>query len=289
MEIGNQTQKVKIRDMEDKTLFSGLVLVDKAIQRILKAEIKRTGVTIRVFFEERFFLNDSECPDELTYQPVSRWLNGEIDYVPKSHIDYVLRKFSELKDNAGRFASDGSLLKRGGRFKKNSENWILVTKEMSLTLRSEFARTGFDHDNILINAADVPARLNARIIKGWLYNDTKETKAEFWEYVIERLKAMPNRTIPAAFRSKLGETKPRRISLSQPNHRPISDTDRAALRFHRERTKIGGAVLLRGAENKPKGLSEAMISQWITGKTRTAQPEHIAYVLALYEARPTRQ
>lgn len=174
---------------------------------------------------------------------------------------------------------------RGRRYPTGTECWIDVTADMAALLRAEFVRTGYEARNFLDGAVDLPERLNARIVQGWLYSEAKTTDAMLWEYVVARLAAMPDRDGPPPLNPP---RKPRKIATNTPDHAPIRISDLALLRAHRERTKVGGAVLLRGAIDKPDGLTPAMISLWLSGKTLTAKPEHIEYVLAGYATLPSR-
>ena len=70
------------------------------------------------------------------------------------------------------------------------------------------------------------------------------------------------------------------------DHRKITEAERAVLINHRKRTGVGGSILLRGATDKPQGLSAGMISGWLTGTTMTALPTHISYVIRRYIAQP---
>lgn len=69
-----------------------------------------------------------------------------------------------------------------------------------------------------------------------------------------------------------------------PNHRLITEAERAALRQHRERTGIGASRLLDGASDKPDGLTFPMVASWLSGKTKAADPAHLRYVLDRYAA-----
>lgn len=176
---------------------------------------------------------------------------------------------------------DQSLVSRRGRPFTGDADWIAVTADMAALLRSEFARTGLDFRTFLQKAEDKPARLNARIVRGWLYGEAAKTDACHWRYVVALLASTPDGAGPLEFH----ERKPRAVFSNFADHRPISDPDIAALKFHRARTGVGGAVLLRDAKDKPPGLTAQMISSWMGEKPSRANPAHVRYVLALYRER----
>lgn len=149
---------------------------------------------------------------------------------------------------------------------------------MAALLRAEFARTGLGFANMLDGAQDRPARLTARIVRGWLYREADTADDNHWRYVIERLAKTPDMIGTPPFNEK----KPRQVFSNFPDHRPLTDEERSLLRHHRKRTGVGGNVLLRDAVDKPQGLTPQMISSWMGDRPPRAQPEHVRYVLVRY-------
>jgi hypothetical protein len=105
-----------------------------------------------------------------------------------------MSKWAKLPDDAGRIGSDGAALpKRGKRF-SDGERRIELTEDMAVSLRTELARTALDHATLLDGLENVPDGLNARIIRGWLYRDTKTASEEYWRFVLTHLQAAPDFT-----------------------------------------------------------------------------------------------
>lgn len=131
---------------------------------------------------------------------------------------------------------------------------------------------------ILKRAKDIPPGLTHQIIQSWTSDGTKPNTASetHWHYVMARLAAMPD-CVPASARL-VGAGNKLKIE--------IAPDDLAELRHHRERTGIGGGILLRNASDKPAGLTPTMISNWLSGTVNKAVPELVAYVLARYRAWP---
>ncbi len=63
---------------------------------------------------------------------------------------------------------------------------------------------------------------------------------------------------------------------------PLTPEIRQKLRAHIERTGVGPQALLRGAGDKPQGLSSSVISKWLAGG-KTARRDHLAYVMHRWE------
>jgi len=61
---------------------------------------------------------------------------------------------------------------------------------------------------------------------------------------------------------------------------PITDEMRERLRAEVERTGTGAMRLLRGAKDKPPGLSASVVGTWLSGVAKQAVPAHFDYVLS---------
>ncbi len=51
---------------------------------------------------------------------------------------------------------------------------------------------------------------------------------------------------------------------------------------------MGPQAMLRGAYDKPPGLNARMVTSWIEGKAKTADPDHLHYVLSRWHDVPDR-
>ena len=70
-----------------------MLSTEKQNKEKLRSEIKRTGVTPRMFFEKTYFLNDRERPLDLDRRAMNMLLNGKTDCLNQTHIDYIFRKY----------------------------------------------------------------------------------------------------------------------------------------------------------------------------------------------------
>jgi hypothetical protein len=156
------------------------IALTKVVRASLRAEHKRTDVTAMQLLD-----GAEDLPDGLTAGSVNRWMNGLIRAAPRCHYDYVVARWKALPDAT-------ATQKRGKRYPTASDAWIEVTDAMSSHLRLELARTGLDHAVMFEGLIDVPPGLNARIVKGWLYEEAETTRTAHWKYVVARLAAMPD-------------------------------------------------------------------------------------------------
>lgn len=219
----------------------------------LEAEKTRTGRG-----PSSLLWNAKDKPPGLTSSTIMAWLKGTIRRVDQEHFDYVLARWSALPD----------------------DNRRPLTPDMRAALNAEFIRTGLGATRLLQGAEDCPAGLAAPMIQSWLNGRANigTVDGNYWDYVMERLRGFPDAP-PSAPRKE-------RVKLRYVGKAPIGEADLAELRHHRERTGIGGAVLLRTAKDKPEGLTPGMISGWLTGAVGIACPEYVAYALARYRAWP---
>ncbi len=58
---------------------------------------------------------------------------------------------------------------------------------------------------------------------------------------------------------------------------------RALLQSHKRRTGIGEVALLRGAADKPDGLTSDTIAKWMRGDSATGRKDHVEYVLRRWD------
>lgn len=157
-----------------------------AQRRHLKSELKRTGMTVIALLKDA-----DDLPDGVTVRAVNRWIGGLTQPERQSQFDYVLGKLNALPDVPS--GLKGHLAGRPGRrHPRPGEEWTCVTAEMRAQLDAEFMRTGLRFDTVLDDVAEAPDGLTARIVKGWLYDHAKSTRAEHWEFVLRRLRAAPN-------------------------------------------------------------------------------------------------
>lgn len=252
------------------------ISLTKQHRQQLRKEARRIGVNAYLAVQRA-----PNLPKGLTAKAIKGWIGGSIEQAPQHHVEFVTALWASLPDDGGRTFADGTPMspRASGTFLR-SNGWISFTAELSAELRSEFARTGADPERLLRGRDDRPTGLSPRTVRGWLYRHTEFTRAEHWDYV---------RTLLASLDDNSMRQEPKPRAKRTPRNPLIADEDLEALRHHRQRTGIGGEVLLRGATDKPSGLSGPMISSWLGGSVQNAVPEHVRYVLARYAARPDKK
>lgn len=63
----------------------------------------------------------------------------------------------------------------------------------------------------------------------------------------------------------------------------ITDAVRDELNTLRKNTGIGPQRLLRGRKDKPRGIDSSTVNNWLSGRTDTANEEHLSYILKVWQ------
>jgi hypothetical protein len=175
--------------MKSESAESPSINIGKAQREILRREFKRTGMTaIRLMSEA------TDAPEGLNSSHINRWISGLLKQVIDLHLEYVLCRLKGMADDAGLIGPGGKSVSKRGRRADDGAIRIPVTDKMAERLRAELVRTALDHATLLQGVADIPAGLNPRIIRGWLYKDALTTNTAYWSFVIEHLARQPDFT-----------------------------------------------------------------------------------------------
>ncbi|MDQ0465567.1 hypothetical protein QO010_003356 [Caulobacter ginsengisoli] len=142
----------------------------------LRAEIKRTGVTVLALLKDAPGLRA-----DLTPRLINRWLSGLSKEIDPGHADLVLTLYRALPDATpvtGRPVSS----------KKQP-----LTTDMRRGLEAELIRTCATVAS-LVEGSNLPPGLNARVVRSWVYGEAKSVAPAHWTYVLGRLATTPTAT-----------------------------------------------------------------------------------------------
>ncbi len=138
---------------------------------------------------------------------------------------------------------------------------VECSADLIAELRAEQERTGVGIRKLLSRCADLPEGLNVSRIENVLGGRARWIFQEHLDYVLELWRALPSR--------EFVELTPEIASR---------------LRDYAKRTGKGRQAILRGARDKPDGLTSDVIRRWLTG-TGTARKDQLEYIFARYEGR----
>jgi hypothetical protein len=161
-----------------------------------------------------------------------------------------------------------------------TQKWVLIDKGIRQSLNAEIKRTGATALILQHNAPNWPEGLTVAFVNRVIGGLIKRAPQRQIDQIFAMWAALPDRGEgPPLQKHRKREPKP---PVGRPGYKIISDADRTALQAHRSRTRVGPAVLLDGAPERPAGLTPATLAGWLDGRTKKALPEHVAYVLARY-------
>lgn len=237
---------------------------------LLRFHRDRTGIG-----PDRLLQGAHDRPKGLSSKTIISWLGEAVESAKPRYLAYVLDRWSTLPDEARK----------------------PFTEAMRETLLEEFRRTGLTIPDMLRGAKGKAAGINANTISRWRNDPGLRTvSAEQWDGVMSLFRSLPDMRIAEAHPISNASPKPlpQRVGKlpskdwNRPDHHIISDEVYQELHRQKTRTGLSGARMLAGASDIPVGLTSAMVMNWLTGTTRSALPEHVAYVLARYSALPDR-
>lgn len=250
-----------------------------SLRRKLALEERRTGISVRAILQDR-----TDLPDGLTKRDAQRLMSGIIKTSPKAHIDYLSNLWLEIADDAGRITSDGVPVVWT---QKHDEHFIPLIDAMIAQLHAEMKRTGMTPRAFAMSCAKLPEGLNQAIITDWLHARRKTVSQAYWNFVINALGKLPNKSDTPAL--PVNRNHSTNEVAGRPDYRRISDNELLALVTHRDRTGIKATALLKSAPDKPSGLRAETVKAWTNGQTRSADPAMLKYVLDLYASLPDKQ
>lgn len=172
------------------------ISITKAIKKVLRFHRDRTGLYAKAFVKSAPTL-----PQDVSIAMINGWISGDVTTGLKSHIDAVIECWSQLPDCEAYRARKALPPKKSGRpIDPLGADRIPLTIEMSDLLRAELNRTGADIEKDILQAPNCPPEITKRHIHIWLYMAAKTTRVDFWNFVIETLRQMPD--FKSAFKTK---------------------------------------------------------------------------------------
>ena len=165
-----------------------IIQITRDMKRELRSHWKRTGLSTRRIVE-----NDPNAPEGLTVAMVNGWIANKIHEARADHWTFTMTKWASFPDGEYHRQRRATRQKGPGRpRRKKGDIWIPLTPEMSAQFISEMARTNADFDGDILRAANVPEGLTLRVLHNWRYRHTKTTRCDHWNFVMDRLRTMPD-------------------------------------------------------------------------------------------------
>lgn len=184
--------------------------------------------------------------------------------------------------------------------------------DILLELRNIWKKTGISPNQLLKEKTDIPDGLSVEVIKCWLKGKTKGAKKSNVVFVLEAWKAIPEEKIQRSPDKYRDQRKPQRRpkTIRKNDKRPDELTSRRPyqavskvekiLLLNEDRTPnkalqelielrgnslLSPGRLLKECHNIPEGLTDAVISGWLSGKIKSANRTHFEFVKEAWKTR----
>lgn len=280
------------------------------IRTLLKEERERTDCTVKSLIEN----SRHSIPDNIGGTILSNIILGYAKTVRKDHLLFFKRSFADLPDTERIpiTSADRKLLRAeqertgcsimslirnsqhpipdnisydifkeifSGRCKTVRKDHLLffkesfadlpdsqripITPEIQVLLKAERERTGCTFKSLIENSRHpIPDNISYALLSNIILGNSKTVRKDHLFFFKQSFADLPD------------------------NQRvPITLEIQTLLKAERERTAVGITKLM-ASTNAPTDISKKMVNAWITGSTKSAQKDHLDYVLELWRQIP---
>lgn len=238
-------------------LAEGLYLVPLTTEmsEAFRAERARTGVGTATLLK-----STEDVPKGLTRPMLAQWIGGSRKSIRKDYLDWILTAWAALPDVAAPDLSGigiDTVAMQQGR--------VVLDEALREKIIRFAETTGKSGRGLMVwarrNGIEMPEGFSAGVVAQWLNGRTGTALPEHLCFAIETWQA---------------------IERAVPPEGPISDDQRARLEHYRTLCLLPSGVL-EGADDKPKGLTRAVIASWLDGKPKTVREDYLTWVLTRCE------
>lgn len=235
----------------------------------------RTGLSAKMFLA-----NLDNIPDDLNSIWVNGWLTGNIKSADPVHMEFVLNEWRRLK-NKGWYSLPARQNKSHPLKPRNRRNGPIfeeISEHERHLLKEKFAAKKITLKSFIQRFYPETHDITPAMISSWMTGRVKKTLKSQLNLVLDKLDILPDKIaeIPIEIDGETADIK--RYSISGMIFKELL--------YHKERTGIGGAGLLKNLDNVPDGLSANMINAWVNRFIRTADSRHVDYVLDIWRKLP---
>lgn len=153
------------------TGWTDAVRIDDSYRQRLRALQEETGYKSHALFQWARS-SGKAIPPDLNASKVYRWLSGQIQRARQEHLDWVLAMYERLLQSA--------------------DTRITLTPKHRAALAQERERTAVSQAALLKDADDAPSGLRAAHISDWINGYAQTTRADYYHYVLDRWRALPD-------------------------------------------------------------------------------------------------
>lgn len=225
----------------------------------LKEKFKGVGLSPKRLFDGR-----QDAPEGFHWRRL-HYILYQATKIGKDHYDYIMA-VCESHQGVG---------------------YVEITQSIKEKIKSEIHRTGKSADTVLrLAGKKKPANITADKVRGWLKGNVRRAEKNVVDWLLEQFANYPDKvkTVRRRYKGKydwisndpdVSNHSPDTTSL-----KPITEKDLHLLQHYRQEYGLLPTKIFSEADaSPPAGLNQYIVSNWLGGRTRRADPEYLEWVL----------
>lgn len=245
---------------------------DKKIQKELKQALKAARLSVH-----HLLLLRKDVPRGLNKEKIDRWMAGKTKRINRAEYDYFIQICHESAKNPP--------IDRGPmQLQRFGKKRVVIEEDYIQSLKKEIARTGhlpwsaLKYHSTFDQSKDM-------VVKGWLSGKTKTATQDDLNAILEIYRKLPDRqtnsTVTKGPKTAVNNEHIKSNPIGREGYAPIIELQRKKLQHYQDKTNMLPSFVFTKSRSDdiPRGLTPTMVKAWISGTTKTADPEHVKWVL----------
>lgn len=226
----------------------------------LKLKLKKTGLS-----PKRLFAHRNDLPEGLAWHNIRHFIKPSTKRLKRKYHEFFIRICDE----------------------HNGQGYEEITQEIRERIQNEIDRTGIRIYHLLRRASvEQKNHVKGYTVKAWLNGSAQKANKCDIDYILGLYAKTPDKPTankpkyPDKNSTRVNPKKVRTFDLRFVSLFEIPQTDIKMLRDYRDQYKILPSKIFKYAkEPPPSGVNSYMIRNWLGGRTKRADPDHIKWVL----------
>lgn len=197
-------------------------------------------------------------PDGLNGEVLSRVLKGLNSKIRADHLDYVLNRYKSAPDKPVK------VLKKLNKLPyeiKGQEGYIKVSPKVLEELRKH-KDDGLTVSRVLSLTEHIPHGFSFLLAQSWMTGRTKNANSLYLNFYLDACR-------------NAAKHPQRPIIITKEMHEQLLN--------YKDKSGVGGTILLKNAKDIPPDLHGSTISSWLSKNAKTARKDHWDYVINEYK------
>lgn len=229
------------------------------LKLILKHKI-RTGLGARAILQ---MIED--IPKGVTEKSIINLLSGRPSLIEKEAQRTILSVLEKAPDKTVlkniRFEDKTSGSRRANR--------VSITSEIYDKIDDEFKRTGINLQHVMKYAPEHSNKPSAGTVNRICSKRLKTICGQKLDFILRQYKQWPENK----------EGTKQHYAVAQSSYEPIPQKSLEEIGLYRDMLNLLPGHIFKVCDDAPEGLTAHMISGWLNGTTKNANPEYVSWVL----------